>query len=149
MVSLCATLLLDMHLSLAVAVLYSLLVFAIQMQYAKAERIPRVKVFRHHGPLYSGNAERFANKIRISLLEISETDEPRLVANDKAVPKAAPLAQTDGDLEDTILSAGYEEISSGEVDERGPETTFGGLWSAQQLCRAQRTKWSSKIFKQL
>ncbi|GAU92773.1 hypothetical protein RvY_04813 [Ramazzottius varieornatus] len=143
LVSLCATLFLDMDIGLAVAVFYSLVVFAFRMQYAKVEeigrvrnttdrflsvkkptveRIPRLKIFRLYGPLYSGNAESFAMKIRKSVSNSSvSTKESPLVLCGKALPEAAPLAQTDGDLEDTILSAGYDETLTSELGEGIPE----------------------------
>ncbi|OQV14262.1 Solute carrier family 26 member 6 [Hypsibius exemplaris] len=85
MVSLLATLLLDVDYGLAIGVLYSLVVFAFRMQYGRVavlgrvrgtldeikplkdpmvDEVPGIKIFRLHGPLYSGNAESFVSEIR-------------------------------------------------------------------------------------
>ncbi|OQV14267.1 Pendrin [Hypsibius exemplaris] len=89
MVTLLATVLLDVDYGLVIGVLYSLLVFAFRMQYGRVavlgkvrgtsteikpledpmvDEVPGIKIFRLHGPLYSGNAESFFAKIRKAIL---------------------------------------------------------------------------------
>ncbi|GAU92774.1 hypothetical protein RvY_04814 [Ramazzottius varieornatus] len=91
MVTLLATLLLDVDYGLAIGVLYSLLTFAFRMQYGKVSVLGKVRgtedevrpvedptvdefagarVFRLYGPLYSGNAEAFISKIRRAMTPV-------------------------------------------------------------------------------
>ncbi|OQV14592.1 Solute carrier family 26 member 6 [Hypsibius exemplaris] len=128
MVTLLATLLLDVDFGLAIGVLYSLLVFAFRLQYGQLEVMGRlrgtkdeimpidepkvdeiigVKIFRLHGPLYSGNAESFVSKVRKAVL-----------ANEKAVSVSHALVPEPAAKKWIAMPGEFEEFAGQLVRRR-------------------------------
>ena len=184
MVTLLATLLLDVDYGLAIGVLYSLLVFAFRMQYSRVsvlgkvrgtlddvkpvedsmvltggrlidwlidcfncirnsfcsfillvpiffsrqvEEVAGVKIFRLHGPLYSGNAESFVAKIRKAIISneavvssyLSPVPEPEFtelqeIDSDNVTQHGKPPALNSMDI--TVVTRRQDAMTDGALN---------------------------------